>query len=364
MLDLKKLFTDVFAPEAGEVAAVMVDYPHGDLLPNEEWEQRREMAKRWHAALSELGEARGFSVVPLIEYAATGAHNGVLPATAMQEGASILLHDVAAETTLLLALTEYSASAPLIEWTKQFPQLRAASMPRVAPAMEQSALAADYSIVARSCSRLLQRLKESQWADIEFSNGDRLCFDFRYREPEMDDGRLPRDLPPPRLINLPSGEAYTAAYEDERGEPSKTAGVLPVPWEGEVVRLRIENNRVEEVLSTTAAGKNLRDFLFADRARCNVAELGLGCNSHARVWGNVLEDEKAGPHIALGRSEHLGGSVGPGAFSDAQNVWHEDFVYARGCPVEIRRLSLRTTAGEDRTLYENGSYAAELEVGI
>jgi hypothetical protein len=364
MLNLAKLFIDVFNPERGEVAAVMIDRAHGAFVPTPEWEERRAMGRRWHAALSELGRDRGFDVLPLIEFAASGMNNGPLPATATQDGTEILLRDVAAETTLLLALTEFSASAPLISWTKEFPQLRVASMPRVAPAMEATALAADYAQVARSCARLRERLAQSCFADIEFSTGDQLRFDFRFRKPEADDGRLPRNQPPPRLINLPSGEAYTAAYEGERGEASQTRGVLPVPFGGEIVRLRIDDNRVQEVVGDTSAAKELREFLFADGARCNVAELGLGCNPKARVWGNVLEDEKAGPHIALGRSEHLGGSVGPDAFSNPRNVWHEDFVYARGCPIQITRLALVNGEGTGPVLFANGSYAADLEIGI
>ena len=101
-------------------------------------------------------------------------------------------------------------------------------MPKVAPEMESSALAADYTLVARSCARLRQRLSGAHSAEIEFSSGDRFHFDFRFREPEVDDGMLHRDAPAPRLINLPSGEAYTAAYEGERELPSLTSGVLPV----------------------------------------------------------------------------------------------------------------------------------------
>ena len=364
MLNLSKLFIDVFDPQPDEVAVVILDHPHANLRDSEEWKDRRAMAERWHAALATLGAERGFTVMPLIQFAATGMNNAQLPATATQEKRPILLHEIAAEATLLLALTEFSASAPLIEWTRQFPQLRAASMPRVAPAMEATALAADYRHVARSCSRLRERLAEASIADIEFSTGDKLRFDFRFREPEVDDGHLPRDQPPPRLINLPSGEAYTAAYEGERTERSETRGVLPVPWRDEIVRLRVEENRVQEVFGESASSLNLREFLFADPARCNIAELGLGCNPMARVWGNVLEDEKAGPHIALGRSEHLGGTVGPNAFADPRNVWHEDFVYARYCPVQIERMTLVSSSGEGKLLFTNGSYDPELEIGI
>jgi hypothetical protein len=364
MLDLRKLFIDVFNPEPGETATVLLDLPHDDWRDNNAWVARRAMAERWHAALADFGAEQGFEVLPLVTFEATGMNNGQLPANGRLDGAPVGLEEIGAQTTLLLAMTEFSASAPLIGWSKRFPQLRAASMPRVAPEMESTALAADYAQVARSCERLRERLVKAEKAEIEFSTGDQFVFDFRFRVAEVDDGRLHRDAPVPRLINLPSGEAFTAAYEGEREVPSLTSGVLPIPYENETVRVRVKKNRVDEVIGESAASRKLRDFLFADPGRCNVAELGLGCNPRARVWGNVLEDEKAGPHIALGRSEHLGGVTGPDAFNDPRHVWHEDFVYARESPIQIRRLMLVNSAGERELLFSNGSYVSELEVGI
>jgi leucyl aminopeptidase (aminopeptidase T) len=363
-VDLRRLFIDVFDPQPGETAAVFVDLPHGDLPDNDAWQARRAMAARWHAALESFAAQCGFDVLPLITFDATGMNNGQLPANGIQAGAPVVLEDIGARATLLLAMTEFSATAPLIGWAKRFPELRAASMPRVAPRMESTALAADYAQVARSCERLRERLAKSQSAEIEFSNGDEFVLDFRFRVAEADDGYLHRDAPPPRLINLPSGEAFIVPYEGERDSPSLTSGTLPLPYENEIVRLRVERNRVEEVHGDTAASRKMRDFLFADPGRRNIAELGLGCNPKARVWGNVLEDEKAGPHIALGRSEHLGGVTGPDAFNDPRHVWHEDFVFARESPIQIRRLTLVDSAGHRELLFENGSYVPELEIGI
>jgi leucyl aminopeptidase (aminopeptidase T) len=363
-VNLRKLFIDVFDPQPGEAAAVFVDLPHGELRDNDAWQARRAMAERWHAALTEFSAERRFDVLPLITFEATGMNNGQLPADGVQAGAAVILEEIGARATLLLAMTEFSATAPLIGWAKRFPELRAASMPRVAPEMESTALAADYAQVARSCERLRERLAKSQTAEIEFSNGDQFVLDFRFRVAEADDGYLHRDTPPPRLINLPSGEAFIVPYEGERDFPSLTSGILPLPYENEIVRLQVNRNRVEEVLGDSAAAGKLRDFLFADPGRRNIAELGLGCNPKARVWGNVLEDEKAGPHIALGRSEHLGGVTGPDAFSDPRHVWHEDFVFARESPIQIRKLELVDAAGRRELLFENGSYVPELEIGI
>ena len=112
------------------------------------------------------------------------------------------------------------------------------------------------------------------------------------------------------------------------------------------------------------AANDLRDFLVLDAARRNVAELGLGCNPTARVWGNVLEDEKAGPHIALGRSEHIGGITGPDAFGDPRHVWHHDFVYARNSTIHVAKMTLVDSRGQAEVLVVKGHYLEELEVGI
>ncbi len=365
MINLQKLFSDTFDPQPGETALVLIDTPHGAIGDTPAWEQRRAMAQRWHAALRELGKRRGFQVLALASFPATGAHNAQLPDQGQQDDMLLSLHSLAEQSTLVLALTQFSASAPLIGWTQRFPRLRVASMPMVAPEMEETALAADYAQVARSCARLRDRLMAADQAQICFSNGDTLTLDLRYRTAHVDDGQLRPDKAPPRLVNLPSGEAYTAIYEGEHaGDPSATRGVLPVEWRGELVRLEIDHNQVIDVLGRSEAAVDLRAFLALDGARRNVAELGLGCNPKARVWGNVLEDEKAGPHIALGRSEHLGGVTGPDAFEDPRHVWHHDFVYAHASAIYIADLTLTEARGAADHVVLNGHYVQELEVGI
>lgn len=363
-MDLHKLFTSIFAPQPGETALVLVDLPHGKIFDNGAWQRRREMAVRWHTALTAFGEHHGFTVLPLTSYPATGSHGAELPAYGYQEHEQVTLTALAAQATLLIAMTQFSASAPLTSWTQRFPQLRVASMPLAAPEMETTALAADYERMARSCERLSERLRQAAYVRIGFSNGDLFTLDLRFREPQIDDGTLRGDAQA-RLINLPGGEAYTAVYEGERAnEPSATAGVLPVEWRGEIIRLEIERNRVVDVLGRGEAADDLRIFLSLDSARRNVAELGLGCNPMARVWGNVLEDEKAGPHIGLGRSEHLGGVTGPDSFADPRHIWHQDFVYARGCPIHIAQMISIDAQRNQSTLVVNGHYVEELGVGI
>src|SRR5262245_39771311 len=135
MLDLRKLFIDLFEPQPGETALVLVDMPHGTLHDTPSWQQRRAMAERWHAALHRLGQQRGFAVSPLVSFPATGAHNANLPLEGQQDGKPVCLNALAERATLILALTQFSASAPLIAWTRSFPRLRVASMPLAAPQM-------------------------------------------------------------------------------------------------------------------------------------------------------------------------------------------------------------------------------------
>lgn len=364
MIDLQKLFIDVFDPQPGEVALVCFDTPHGALADTPAWSERRAMAQRWHAALAALGAKRGFRVLPLLSFPATGAHNAELPASGFQQGSPVLLSELAQQASLVLAMTQFSASAPLMRWTEQLPRLRVASMPLIAPEMEPTALAADHDQLARACAHLRDRLNAAEQARLKFSTGDTLILDLRFRQAHVDDGRLHADKLPPRLVNLPSGEAYKALYEGERpGLPSMTEGVLPVAWRGEIVRLEIARNQVADVLGHGEAAADLRSFLAIEPARRNLAELGLGCNPMARVWGNTLEDEKAGPHIALGRSDHLGGTIGPEAFEDPRHIWHHDFVYARQSPIYLAELRLAGADLRDELLVSKGWYNEELQLG-
>ena len=103
----------------------------------------------------------------------------------------------------------------------------------------------------------------------------------------------------------------------ERGElegeqlavPSLTAGTIPVRFGRDLVLFQVAGNRITKVDGNCEDARRLRVFFAADPARCNIAEVGFGCNRWAQVTGNVLEDEKAGFHWAYGRSDHLGGTV-------------------------------------------------------
>jgi hypothetical protein len=356
--DLEKLMIDVFDPQPGEKVLVMTDLPHGDLDDHEEWSERRKMAEEWRSTFKALEGELGIIVHPLLTYPATGAQSGSLPDQGEMDGRPVRLEEIVSDSNIVVALTEFSATAPLAEYTQRFPNLRVASMPGVTRSMEQSALAADYAEVARKAHILKEKLDQAVGARVEFSTGHEMYFDLRYRDAHADDGQLLAHSEGARIINLPSGEAYIAPYEGElEGEPSRTEGSIPILLGGELVVARVEENHVLELIGDGPQADEARAYLSLDQARGNIAELGLGCNDKAVVSGRVLEDEKVmGMHWANGLSEHLGGTVGPDDFSDPQYAVHTDWVYPKGGAIEISSLVLEYEDGKNEEILLDGQY--------
>jgi leucyl aminopeptidase (aminopeptidase T) len=356
--DLEKLITDVFAPQPGETVLVVIDLPHGELRDHEEWRERRRMAEEWRSTFERMGGEQGFSVYPTLTYRATGAHNADLPEAGELEGKPVRLDDVLSEVDIVVALTEYSASAPLIGYSLKYPRMRAASMPKVKRSMQDTALAADYSEVARKSHVLAERLDRTDGVRVAFSTEHQLYLDLRNRKAEADDGQLHVDKKGMRLINLPSGEACIAPYEGElEGQPSKTEGTIPVDYDGELVLYEVRGNNIVEVVGNGPKARQMREYFAVDAARRNIAELGLGCNDKAVISGTVLEDEKVlGMHWAYGRSDHIGGITGVAEFSDPAHVVHQDTVYAKGGPIEVVSLVLEYEDGTTEEIIKDAEY--------
>ena len=203
--------------------------------------------------------------------------------------------------------------------------------------------------------------RDADGADIVFvtpTGEARLHLDLRFRNAHASGGLIPA---PGTAGNLPSGEAYIVPYEGERpDEPSRTSGVLPVEFDGEVVQYVVKANRAVEVLPGGAHADAERDRLTREPAYGNLAELGLGVLAAFGIApvGEVLLDEKLGLHIAFGRSEHFGGQVGPKDFSSPDAVVHIDRVYVPACQphIHIARVDLISASGQRRVLMLNGAY--------
>jgi hypothetical protein len=356
--NLKKLVLDVFQPMEGERVTVMLDVPHGSIRTNPRWEERLQVARQWRESLELMASDLGISVNPMLTFEATGAHNCPLPEYGRWNDDKVRIEDVLEETNIALAMTQYSASAPLLEFIERIPTLRIASLPGMEKRMESTALSADYGVISERSHLLERKLTRAERALALFSTGQEIVLDLRHRTARADDGRCrPGGTPQERLINLPSGEAYIVPYEGEiPGDRSLTQGEIPVHLGDEMIVLRVEENQIVECRGSSEPALEMSRFFDADPARRNVAELGLGCNERAVVTGNVLEDEKAGFHWAYGRSDHLGGRTGVNAFLSPENVVHIDIVYAHGNPIEVSRLVLRYPDRTDEEIMRDSSY--------
>lgn len=357
--NLKKFLVDVFNPEPNETVLVMVDLPHDKYTDNDVWKERREMAEAWRQAFVDLSSERNFKVLSLLTYQSTGTHAAPLPKNGLLDGETVVLADLFPEVTLILALTEFSATAPLIGWAEKLPRFRGASMPKVSPSMQKTGLAADYEKIQKRCAEIRKYMERAESLNIEFSTGHTCFFDLRFRKPYVDDGMLhPSQWGKggDSILNLPGGEVFEVPYEGEKGEASKTEGELPLDVEGERAIFVVKENRLVDVVGDGKLASHWREFVEVDPGRRNVSEVGFGCNKLADPMGPIIESEKSGFHWAFGESVHLGGTFGEDDFEDPANCCHEDFVYGGMNSVTVVKAELTEKDGTKVLIMEDGKY--------
>ncbi|MBF0312126.1 MAG: hypothetical protein HQK50_06510 [Oligoflexia bacterium] len=353
-MNIEKLLTDVFNPQANDVAVVLCDIPHTNIEDNSKWYERRIMAQEWREAFISLSQKIGFKVLPLIEFPASGAHSKNVP---MELGTPRSIDSAFAQSTLAVALTEFSITPLLMNYSKQRKNFRSASLPIVEKRMEKTALAADYKEVYRRCLVVEELMKNIKGANVKFSTGHDCYFDLRFRTVRKDSGRLHQgDSPEFPFMNLPSGEVYMVPYEGEKDCKSETAGLIPAFINNESVVLKIAANKIVEVSDFETSAENCRNLFAQDPARRNIAEFAIGCNPWAVVTGNILEDEKAGFHWAFGRSEHIGGIIKPSDFISSENVLHVDVVYAKDSKYQVDFLEFIYDDNSKKNIIENREY--------
>jgi hypothetical protein len=371
--ELVALVQRVFQPQATERAlAILVDLPDAKVPDDGDWAARRDIAVAWARELNAHRDQLGLDT-HLVVYPNVHTNNGDLPervwlqpdgplpsAESLDPGASVALADLYASHPILIALTKFSATAPLKMAAKQFP-IRAATMPGFRADMIP-ALRLDYTEVNRRVELLKNLLDRAQGADFRFATPAGPCdlhLDLRHRTGHASGGLLPK---PGVAGNLPSGEAYIVPYEGELpGDPSRTAGIMPVQFGAEIVRYRIVENKAIEVLSEGPRSREEALHLAQEPAYGNLAELGLGVLSAFGIKpiGEILLDEKLGLHLAFGRSDHFGGQVGPAQFSGPEAVIHIDRVYVPETQPEVKveTVDLTMIGGSSVALMRAGEYS-------
>jgi len=364
--ELHGLVQSVFEPSDDErLVMIMVDLPDAVVPDNPDWADRRQVAASWARTLA---SGSRYEVI-LAVYRNPRMNNAQLPATAwviqpdklpatadvMDESAAVSFDSLFSRLPLILAPTEFSATAPLKLVARQT-GIRGATMPGFCRAM-MDALRLDYVEVNRRVGVMADLLDVATGSDFEFlvSHADgrlepmSLHLDLRHRQAHRSGGRFPQSG---QVGNLPSGEAYIVPYEGEvNGDPSGSNGLMPVQFGDEVVVYAIVGNRAVSVIGNGPAAAAEREHLSSEPAYGNLAELGVGVlgDFGVRPLGEILIDEKLGLHIAFGRSDHFGGQVGPGSFSRPEAVIHIDRVYIPEMQprVKVVRATLRIPGSPD-----------------
>lgn len=375
--ELRALVERVFCPADHERRlAVLVDMPDGVVSDHPAWRQRRETAAAWVEALNDRDDEPGIDAT-LFLYRNPRRNNADLPGTAWRHkggplpataddllpGDSESLDDILGNHPLVLAPTQFSATAPLKLAARRL-GFRGATMPGFQAGMIP-ALRLDYCEVNRRVGLLADLLDQAESARFRFTiAGGKDCdlvLDLRHRTAHRSGGLFPD---PGSVGNLPSGEAYIVPYEGELpGDPSISSGMLPVDLDGEVVIYRIVANRATGVEGEGPVARRERDLLQREPAYGNMAELGLGVLGDFGIepLGEVLLDEKLGLHIAFGRSDHFGGQVGASAFTRPEAVVHIDRVYVPSLQPRVRvaLADLVMPQGRVLPLMVDGVYAVD-----
>lgn len=371
--DLRLLIERVFQPgEDDKGLAIIVDLPDDRLADNDNWAQRRAMAARWYRDLLGEMDALKLERLSLAWYRNAGNNNADLPETCvLGDGLTVFNHanDLTGEPiafteiwkthSMVLAPTELSTTAPLKVATRGA-NFRAATMPGFLPSMIP-ALRLDYGEINRRVNKLKQWLDPATAAHLHFEAAGethRLVLDLRHNTGHASGGLFPTNGV---AGNLPSGEAYIVPYEGEReGDASLSKGTLPVQIEDELVIYQIEENKVTAVLTSGPESDREAAHMKAEPAYANIAELGLGVlgDFGLKPTGSILLDEKLGLHLAFGRSDHFGGSVGPSDFSSPEAVIHLDRVFIPETQpmVKVCSVYLVTPGEEDRTIIVDGKF--------
>jgi leucyl aminopeptidase (aminopeptidase T) len=183
-----------------------------------------------------------------------------------------------------------------------------------------------------------------------------MYFDLRYRTAHLSSARFPN---PGTAGNVPSGETYIVPYEGERGQDSKTSGILPVQEKGEILLFKVEKNRAVSVTGAGPEFEREKTFLAEEPAYGNMGELGFGVLKDFGLSpiNEILLDEKLGFHVAFGRSDHFGGIVSPADFSSPAKVIHLDRIYIPETQPDIQVVSIKINSPEgEEVIYRDGSY--------
>jgi len=207
-----------------------------------------------------------------------GSEPGELAASVMQQ------------VDAFVAPTQYSISHTQVREQASEGGVRGAGMPTVTEDIFRRQADMDYDRIAEQCEELYDQLTDDEELRITTPSGTDLSVTVDLDSFYRDDGDLTGDSD---YGNIPAGEVPGPALE---AEGTLVVDYLPFPdMEQDRMTVEIEDGQVQDV----DGDGELADAIGEKDCMENVAEVGLGVVDGERT-GNILYDEKLGPHVAFG----------------------------------------------------------------
>jgi len=347
--DLSRLLRTVFKLEARESFGVFTDLPdpravkgfqylgHDGLGP-----QKLAFSVLYSGLLKE-----GLGDVSFYAYQETGGSNLDLPDdVTTPEGKSLPLREALGKHSISIFMGRYSATAPATALAKEM-GFRGATMHGTNHIVLATGLSVDYEEVSARAERLREALTRADSARMQWGvRGRTVTLDIALGKQEAQKSHgLVRTIGD--IANLPAGEVYFV--------PRGAEGIMPMKFEdeaGTIALFRVEGRGIKSLDTFVQGNKEVVDrFLEVvrfDPSAGQITELGLGTQS--LPWaGTDIQDEKilGTAHLATGRSDHLGGEIGPKDFREKRNAVHNDVLYTPVKTPEIELALVTVTRGAE-----------------
>lgn len=304
-----RMFRVNMGVKPGEKILVLSDVPR-----REDWKSKDSSELESTLAVAFLGkavadiarDAFGVCTVHFYPYLSIG-RSGAEPTRTMAQ--LMKGYDV------ILAINSFSLTHTEAREAASKAGARVATMRGAIPEMfyPDGPISVDYAAVARETKVYAEFLTGASVARVVSEAGTDLIFSLKGRNGREDDGIY---VEQGRWGNLPAGEAYIAPVE-RTGEGDL---VITRGWYAglkEEMVLSFRGGEVREIRGGGEVNRILTKILglgseaTRKKARCNLAELGIGTNPKARRIDITIEAEKIKGtiHIGIGDNSHMGGVV-------------------------------------------------------
>ncbi len=346
---LERLLRTCFghSPDEKLKICILIDLPDLSLMVGHKFmsEHGFEVQKRAHDVFLKLlkegvSEKLGYIKNDFFAYRATGGSN-LDPddeLTDFEGNCLTFTHDVCPKYDLILAISDFSLTAPLTAMAKKY-GFRGATLHGVNDIILQSGLSVDYQMVSRQAELFRSALDHADAFELDF---EALEMSFTLRiECEGQKAQKSHGLCPPGMpdvANLPAGEVYFV--------PKGASGSFPFRFsDGTLAEMKVSEGAIVKAVLLHGSEELVEErnlLLAGDPATGIIGELGFGTQV-LPFSGKDIQDEKiiGTCHVATGRSDHLGGNLTPDLFNSRQNASHDDILYAPPKTPEITVSQVR-----------------------